>query len=176
MGVKCPYCSTSNTKVIDSRINQTADITRRRRKCPQCDARFTTYERVEELMPVVIKKDGRREPFSRDKVIGGLKMAFLKRPVETAQVEFITRKIEKSIQGFGLKEIPSQTIGKMLMTEIHDIDQVAYVRFASVYKKFKDVEDFVKDIKKRPRPLTQPESLSFSFISKEPEKDSRENS
>tara|TARA_Y100000590_G_scaffold431568_1_gene546482 strand:+ start:752 stop:1147 length:396 start_codon:yes stop_codon:yes gene_type:complete len=131
---------------------------------------------VEELMPVVIKKDGRREPFSRDKVIGGLKMAFLKRPVETAQVEFITRKIEKSIQGFGLKEIPSQTIGKMLMTEIHDIDQVAYVRFASVYKKFKDVEDFVKDIKKRPRPLTQPESLSFSFISKEPEKDSRENS
>ncbi|MBN20914.1 MAG: transcriptional regulator NrdR [Bdellovibrionaceae bacterium] len=174
--MKCPYCSTSNTKVIDSRINQTADITRRRRKCPQCDARFTTYERVEELMPVVIKKDGRREPFSRDKVIGGLKMAFLKRPVETAQVEFITRKIEKSIQGFGLKEIPSQTIGKMLMTEIHDIDQVAYVRFASVYKKFKDVEDFVKDIKKRPRPLTQPESLSFSFISKEPEKDSRENS
>src|ERR1700733_14550614 len=117
--MKCPFCSTLDTKVIDSRLNQIGDITRRRRECPKCEGRFTTYERVEEVMPLVIKKDGRREPYSREKVLAGLKKACQKRTVAMAKIEELVGRIEKEIQNYGQKEIPAHTIGHRVMTELH---------------------------------------------------------
>jgi transcriptional repressor NrdR len=145
--MKCPYCSAPETKVIDSRLNQTADITRRRRECTVCEGRFTTYERVEEVMPVLIKKDGRREPFLREKIFQGIQKACQKRPVTTQQVEAVVLRIEKKIQAFGTKEIPSRTVGEMIMQELPKLDKVAYVRFASVYREFQDLHDFVTELK-----------------------------
>src|SRR5687768_14645029 len=120
--MKCPYCSASDTKVIDSRLNQTSDITRRRRACLRCEGRFTTYERVEEVMPLVIKKDGRREPYDRAKVLSGLEKACQKRAIPTQKVEEAAGKIEKRIQSYGLKEIPTKTVGQMVMAELHKLD------------------------------------------------------
>ena len=148
--MKCPFCSTLDTKVIDSRLNQTGDITRRRRECPKCEGRFTTYERVEEVMPLVIKKDGRREPFARDKVLDGISKACQKRPVTTQKVEELVYQIEKRIQTYGIKELPSKTIGQMVMLELHKLDKVAYVRFASVYREFQDVQEFMAELQEPP--------------------------
>ncbi len=166
--MKCPYCSIPETKVIDSRLNQTADMTRRRRECLECGGRFTTYERIEEVMPNVIKKDGRREAFSRDKIFTGMQKSCQKRPVTTGQIESAVTQIEKTIQSYGLKEIPSNSIGEMLMSALHKLDKVAYVRFASVYREFRDVEEFVADLNQH---LSNPGSfeaeranLSFPFI------------
>src|SRR4051812_18745352 len=106
--MKCPYCSTLDTKVIDSRLNQTGDSTRRRRACPRCEGRFTTYERVEEAMPLIIKKDGRREPYSRDKILGGVEKACQKRNVAHQRLEDVIQGIEKQIQSYGLKEVPAR--------------------------------------------------------------------
>ncbi len=145
--MKCPYCATLDTKVIDSRLNQTGDITRRRRECPHCDARFTTYERVEEVMPMIIKKDGRRETFFRDKILNGIKKACQKRNVPTLKIEEIISRIERQIQSYGLKEMPSKTIGQLVMKELHQVDKVAYVRFSSVYREFRDVDEFVAELK-----------------------------
>jgi len=144
--MKCPFCSTLDTKVIDSRMNQNGDLTRRRRECPKCQGRFTTYERVEEVMPLVVKKDGRREPFLRDKISDGIKKACQKRSVATQKVEELLEQIEKKIQNLGLQEIPTRTIGQMVMEELHPLDKVAYVRFASVYREFRDVDDFVAEL------------------------------
>lgn len=152
------------TKVIDSRYNQTGDITRRRRQCIQCDGRFTTYERVEEVMPAVIKKDGRREPYSRDKILSGLQKACQKRPVTTQQIELVLSQIEKRIQSFGLKEIPAKTIGKMVMGALHRLDKVAYIRFASVYREFQDVEEFLAELKETPSEISDAESMTFPFV------------
>src|SRR5690606_12642936 len=126
---------------------QTGEITRRRRECLRCEGRFTTYERVEEVMPVIIKKDGRRESYTRDKIIGGLRKACQKRPITTPQIEGIVNRIEKKLQSYGLKEVPSRAIGEMIMAELHLLDKVAYVRFASVYREFRDVEEFVAELK-----------------------------
>lgn len=145
--MKCPYCASLDSKVIDSRINQTNDITRRRRECARCTGRFTTYERVEEVMPVIIKKDGRREPYIREKLLSGLRKACQKRPVTTHQVDELVTQIERRIQSYGIKEIPSKTVGQMVMIELHKIDKVAYVRFASVYREFKDVDEFVAELR-----------------------------
>lgn len=142
----CPTCACEDTKVIDSRLNQTGDSTRRRRECPKCGARFTTYERVEEILPWIVKKDGRRETFLRDKLRSGLEKACQKRPVTREQIEEIISRIEKKLAQSGAKEVPSQTLGKMLMKELHGLDAVAYVRFASVYRNFQDVEEFVAEI------------------------------
>lgn len=161
--MKCPFCTNTDTKVIDSRMNQPGDIIRRRRECPHCEGRFTTYERVEELMPAVIKKDGRREAFMRAKILDGINKACQKRSVPVFQIEEMIQKIEKRIQGFGLKEIPSRTIGQMLMNELHDIDKVAYVRFASVYRDFRDVNEFIGELKESPALDTDPQSLTFPF-------------
>ncbi len=150
--MKCPYCSVPETKVIDSRLNQTGDMTRRRRECAECGGRFTTYERIEEVMPNVIKKDGRREPFSRDKVFAGIQKACQKRPVTTQQIDTAVTQIERQIQSYGLKEIPSNSIGEMLMSVLHQLDKVAYVRFASVYREFRDVEEFVADLNREAHP------------------------
>lgn len=169
--MKCPFCSAVDTKVIDSRINQTSDITRRRRECAHCDGRFTTYERVEEVMPVVIKKDGRREPYSREKVLGGVQKACQKRAVTTQKIEELIERIERRIQSYGLKEVPSKTVGHMVMLELNKLDKVAYIRFASVYREFRDVEEFVAELTELREPSLQddPSLPMFPFI--QPEKD-----
>jgi transcriptional repressor NrdR len=169
--MKCPYCNQIDTKVIDSRLNQTADITRRRRECLRCEGRFTTYERVEEVMPAVIKKDGRREPFDREKILGGLRKALQKRPVTTQKVEELVTRIEKRIQSYGLKEIPARNIGQMIMLELHKLDKVAYVRFASVYREFRDVEEFVAELQEPPAAQEDPTLLVFPFASNSPNPD-----
>jgi transcriptional repressor NrdR len=167
--VKCPFCTTLDTKVIDSRINQPGDMIRRRRECPRCEGRFTTYERVEEIMPAVIKKDDRREPFVREKILSGINKACQKRSVPILKIEELLNQIEKRIQSYGLKEIPSRAIGQMVMVELHKLDKVAYVRFSSVYREFRDVEEFVAELQSPP-PTAQndAESLTFPFVSNEP--------
>lgn len=165
--MKCPYCQTTETKVIDSRLNQTSDITRRRRSCPQCEGRFTTYERVEEVMPMIIKKDGRREDFIRGKILGGIEKACQKRSIPTEKIEEIVQRVEKRLQSIGLKEVPSRALGQMIMTELHSLDKVAYIRFASVYREFRDVEEFVaelQDLEGLTMPsLEDPDLLTFPF-------------
>src|SRR3954466_3628596 len=113
--MKCPFCTTLDTKVIDSRLNQTGDLTRRRRECPSCEGRFTTYERVEEIMPLVIKKDGRREAFQREKLLSGVVKSCQKRSIPTERIEDLVTRIEKRVQSYGAKELPSRTLGEMLM-------------------------------------------------------------
>jgi transcriptional repressor NrdR len=169
--MKCPICSTPETKVIDSRLNQTGDMTRRRRECLECGGRFTTYERIEEVMPNVIKKDGRREPFAREKIFMGMQKSCQKRPVTTGQIEAAVTQIEKTIQSYGLKEIPSKSVGEMVMSALHKLDKVAYVRFASVYREFRDVEEFVADLNSQlESPVTftgERSNLSFPFLNEE---------
>lgn len=164
--MKCPYCSEQETKVLESRANQTHDMIRRRRECPVCEGRFTTYEKVEVVMPAIVKKDGRREPYNREKLFNGLSKACQKRPVTTAQIEGIIEKAEKRLQSFGVKEIPSRTLGQMLMLDLLELDKVAYVRFASVYREFKDVEEFVEELKlpiQDSSGLTDGNILEFDF-------------
>ena len=144
--MRCPFCKHRDTRVIDSRLSGDGDTIRRRRACPECDRRFTTYERVEDTVPVVVKKDGRREPFDRAKIIGGLKRACEKRPVSMETIEAIADRIERQAAESGSKEIPSSDIGTALMNELHSIDQVAYVRFASVYRSFKDIDEFMREL------------------------------
>jgi transcriptional repressor NrdR len=170
--MKCPYCSIPETKVIDSRLNQTGDMTRRRRECLECGGRFTTYERIEEVMPNVIKKDGRRESFVREKIFSGIQKACQKRPITTQQIEAAVVAIEKQIQSYGLKEIPAKSVGEMVMNTLHQLDKVAYVRFASVYREFRDVQEFVADLKEKAQSTsekaeTDRETLPFSFLSPE---------
>ena len=167
--MKCPFCTTLDTKVIDSRMNQPGDMIRRRRECPRCEGRFTTYERVEEIMPAVIKKDGRREPFVREKILDGIRKACQKRSVPTLKIEELLLQIEKRIQSYGLKELPSRAIGQMVMVELHKLDKVAYVRFSSVYREFRDVEEFVTELQTPPETTqTDGESMTFPFVATEP--------
>jgi transcriptional repressor NrdR len=123
------------------------EVIRRRRECLGCKRRYTTYERVEEILPMVVKKDGRRESFDRTKVLAGLKKACEKRPISTATIEDVTDRIEKRIQEMGETEIESRIVGEELMKELHQLDQVAYVRFASVYREFKDIDQFMDELK-----------------------------
>jgi transcriptional repressor NrdR len=148
-------------------MNQTGDLIRRRRECPRREGRFTTYERVEEVMPAVIKKDGRREAFAREKIFQGLQKACEKRPVTTNQLEEITTDIQRRISGFGVKEIPTKTIGQMVMAALHRLDKVAYIRFASVYREFNDVQGFVAELKEIPQDVTDQDNLSFPFVAPE---------
>jgi transcriptional repressor NrdR len=145
--VKCPFCDDVEDKVVDSRMAKEGEVIRRRRECLSCKRRYTTYERVEETMPVVVKKDGRREPFDRSKIVSGLKKACEKRPISTATIEAVSDRIEKRIQELGETEIDSPLIGEEVMKELSQLDQVAYVRFASVYREFKDIDQFMDEIK-----------------------------
>lgn len=145
--MKCPFCTDFDNKVVDSRLSGESDVIRRRRECLGCGRRFTTYERVEDIMPMVIKKDDRREPFDRNKILSGLQTACQKRPVPVAVMEEIVERIEKGLQEKGEKEIKSSTIGETVMLELHDLDEVAYVRFASVYRSFKDINEFMDELK-----------------------------
>ncbi|MBI3804955.1 MAG: transcriptional repressor NrdR [Nitrospirae bacterium] len=145
--MQCPFCSHVEDKVVDSRLSKEGEVIRRRRECLHCQRRFTTYERVEEIFPMVIKKDGRREPFDRQKIFAGLKKACEKRPVSIDLLESVVTRIEKKIQERGESEIESRIVGEEVMRQLHGIDQVAYVRFASVYREFKDVGQFLSELK-----------------------------
>jgi transcriptional repressor NrdR len=144
--VKCPFCRDLENKVIDSRLSKEGDVIRRRRECLQCTRRFTTYERAEEALPLVVKKDGRREPFDRMKIVAGLKRACEKRPVGIEAIEGVVDRIERGLQERGEKELPSSAIGEALMRELHGLDKVAYVRFASVYRSFEDIGEFMEEL------------------------------
>jgi transcriptional repressor NrdR len=146
--MKCPFCSHQENKVVDSRISHAGDITRRRRECLSCNSRFTTYERVEELMPLVIKKDNRREEFSREKILEGVRIACRKRRFTALDFEDMVREVELKIQALGVRELGSREIGEFVMATLHARDTVAYIRFASVYREFKDVEDFLTELQK----------------------------
>ncbi len=145
--MRCPFCPASETRVLDSRDSAEGRIIRRRRECESCKRRFTTYERVEELNPLVVKKDGRREAFDRDKLIVGLKKAVEKRPVSVEQLEALVLEIERTLQEAGEKEVKSSAIGTMVMERLSTLDEVAYVRFASVYRSFRDIAEFMDELK-----------------------------
>lgn len=145
--MRCPFCQETDNKVIDSRLSQEGHVIRRRRACLPCTRRFTTYERVEEIMPLVAKKDGRREAFDRDKVLAGLTKAVEKRPVSAEQLEQVVAGIERGLQELGEKEIASKAIGERVMQALQRIDDVAYVRFASVYRSFRDISEFMDELK-----------------------------
>jgi transcriptional repressor NrdR len=145
--MKCPFCAHGENKVIDSRLSKDGDAIRRRRECMGCSKRFTTYEYVEEVLPMVVKKDGRREPFDRMKIRSGIKKACEKRPISTADIERVVDNVERACQEFQDKEIPSSAIGEKIMRELQALDGVAYVRFASVYRQFTDVSDFLEELK-----------------------------
>jgi transcriptional repressor NrdR len=144
--MKCPFCQNLDSKVTDSRLSNESDLIRRRRECEKCERRFTTYERVEEILPMVIKKDGTRQSFDRAKILSGLKRACEKRPISTEDVNQLVRSVEESLQDNEAKEIPSKEIGELVMNGLKGLDHVAYVRFASVYRSFKDINEFMKEL------------------------------
>ncbi|HEY8078284.1 MAG TPA: transcriptional regulator NrdR [Labilithrix sp.] len=144
--MKCPFCTHLESKVTDSRIGTAGDVIRRRRECESCTRRFTTYERVEEVLPLVVKKDGRRETFDRQKVLGGLKRACDKRAVPIARLEQIMESIERDFIESGEKEVTSERIGERVMESLREVDPVAYVRFASVYRQFRDIDELRTEI------------------------------
>jgi transcriptional repressor NrdR len=145
--VKCPFCAQQDNKVIDSRLSKEGQVIRRRRECIGCTRRFTTYERIEEINPLVVKKDGRREVFDRQKIVSGIKLACLKRPVSSEQIDHLVESIERRLQEMGEREVTSSAIGEMVMKFLQDIDDVAYVRFASVYRSFQDIGEFMSELK-----------------------------
>ncbi|MBE3597678.1 MAG: transcriptional repressor NrdR [Limnochordaceae bacterium] len=146
--MKCPYCGEPDTRVVDSRLTEEGAAVRRRRECPGCGRRFTTYERLEEPPLLVVKKDGRREVFSRAKILAGVLKACEKRPIRMDQVEDLVGRVERAVrqQFGGAGEVPSAAIGERVMDELRRLDAVAYVRFASVYREFKDVSGFVAEV------------------------------
>jgi transcriptional repressor NrdR len=144
--MKCPYCDFNGTKVLDSRPANDNKSIRRRRECEKCSRRFTTFETVEETPLVVIKKDGSREEFSRDKILRGLLRACEKRPVSMGQLEIIVSDVEREVRNTALAEVESGVIGELLMELLYPVDEVAYVRFASVYRQFKDINMFLKEL------------------------------
>jgi transcriptional repressor NrdR len=150
--VHCPFCDHGDTQVIDTRASDDGDTIRRRRRCPNCDKRFTTYERIELTMPAVVKKNGSRAEFDRRKLRASLQLALRKRPVGLEQVDAATHRIEDKLLGLGLREVPSERIGELVMRELKRLDKIAYVRFASVYRSFEDVDEFTDAIQEvKPR-------------------------
>ena len=145
--MKCPYCGKENTRVIDSRPTDDSSL-RRRRQCDECGKRFTTYEKVETLPLIVVKKDNNREPYDREKIVAGIVRSCHKRPISMKQINDMVDDIEGQIFNMEEKEIPTTTIGSIVMDKLKDLDEVAYVRFASVYREFKDVNTFMDEIKK----------------------------
>jgi len=145
--MKCPFCGNAENKVIDSRISKDGKAIRRRRECLGCARRFTTYEYVEDILPMVVKKDGRREPFDRIKIRNGVMTACEKRPISMEDMEKIVENVETACQEFQGEEIPSSVIGEKVMAELKVLDGVAYVRFASVYRQFRDVGEFMVELK-----------------------------
>ena len=144
--MKCPFCACPETRVIDSRLGKEGNNIRRRRECGTCERRFTTYERIEEILPMVVKKDGRREPFDRSKIISGIRRACEKRPIPIETIEKLVDKLEMRLQEAAEREVQAKTIGEEVMQSLHDLDEIAYVRFASVYRQFKDINEFMQEL------------------------------
>ncbi len=144
----CPFCGADDTKVIDSRLVAEGDSVRRRRECQTCGERFTTFETAELVMPRIVKRDGSREPFNEDKLLHGLQIALEKRPVGVEQIEAALNRITHRLRSTGERELPSRRVGEEVMTELRELDGVAYVRFASVYRDFQDVSEFQAEIQK----------------------------
>ena len=144
--MRCPYCTEIDNKVIDSRLSKDGRTIRRRRECLGCSRRFTTYEKLEEVLPMVIKKDGRREPFNREKIISGIRKACQKRPVSVPRMEEFVDQLEVYFQELGKKEIDSEEIGEKVISNLKEWDEVAYVRFASVYRQFRDINEFMSEL------------------------------
>ncbi len=145
--MRCPYCGNKNDSVIDSRVSKNASSVRRRRECLRCKRRFTTYEYVEKIPLMIIKKDGRREAFDRQKLINGILKACEKRPVSVERIERLVDDIERKLEKKYDQEVKSKDIGELVMKSLHELDEIAYVRFASVYRQFRDVSQFVKELK-----------------------------
>ena len=145
--MRCPFCKSDNDKVVDSRSAEGGSVIRRRRQCLECDRRYTTYERIEEIPLRVIKKDGSREPFERRKILEGMTKACEKRPVATDAIERVIREIERELADLADREVTSREVGEMVMRKLRDLDQVAYVRFASVYREFKDINQFLEELR-----------------------------
>ncbi len=144
--MRCPYCAYHDSRVLDSRPSEEGSSIRRRRECPRCGRRFTTYERVEVTPLLVVKRDGRREPFDRQKVLGGLMKARGKRPIPTEVLEALAAEVERELRNAGEPEIPSSRIGELVMERLRSVDEVAFVRFASEYRRFQDVESIVEEV------------------------------
>jgi transcriptional repressor NrdR len=145
--MKCPFCANLEDKVVDSRESREGDVIRRRRECLRCERRFTSYERIDEVPYMVVKKDGSRQPFDRQKVVAGLLRACEKRPIPISKLEVIVNQVEKFVQDSRDRERPTQKIGELIMKRLKEIDKVAYVRFASVYLDFKDVSEFMSELR-----------------------------
>ena len=144
--MKCPYCTKINNKVIDSRLSKDGRMIRRRRECLECERRFTTYEKLEDVLPMIVKKDGRREPFNREKIISGIRMACRKRPISMTKIEEFVDALEFYFQELGKKEVDSTDVGERVINKLKEWDEVAYVRFASVYRQFKDINSFKDEL------------------------------
>jgi len=140
--MKCPFCGHADTQVVETRMAEDGDFIRRRRQCAHCEKRFTTYERPDVTFPAVVKKDGRRIDYDRTKLVASFNLALRKRPVSTEQIDSAVERIEEKLLNLGVREIPSSRIGELVMRELKKLDKVAYVRFASVYRSFEDVDDF----------------------------------
>lgn len=146
--MKCPFCGHQEDKVMDSRPSKGGSAIRRRRECLKCEKRFTTYEQIEEILPMVVKRDGRREPFDRMKIVAGVRKAVEKRPVSSEKIEALVDDIETNLMERAAKEINSTEVGEMVIGRLKDLDDVAYVRFASVYRQFKDINAFMDEVKR----------------------------
>ncbi len=144
--MRCPFCGHGEDRVIDSRASNVGDVIRRRRECESCERRFTTYERVEYTVPAIVKKDGRREPFDRQKIIASMSIALSKRPVSSERIAAIADEIERDLALTDAREIPSAAIGEKVMTRLRELDEVGYVRFASVYRSFRDIGEFAAEL------------------------------
>ena len=140
--MRCPFCAHTETQVVDTRVSDEGDFIRRRRQCGHCAKRFTTYERPDVSFPSIVKKDGRRVPYSKPKLQGSLDLALRKRPVSTEQIDAAIERIEEKLLSAGAREVPSSRLGELVMRELKKLDKVAYVRFASVYRSFEDVDEF----------------------------------
>lgn len=153
--MKCPFCGDPNTQVVDTRENEEGDTVRRRRRCPACEKRFTTYERAELQLPQVVKKNGSRTEFQRVKCKASMMLALRKRPVTTESIDLALDRIEEKLAQLGQREVPSERIGELVMRELKKLDNIAYIRFASVYRNFEDVDEFssvIREVKKPQRP------------------------
>ncbi len=146
--MRCPFCGTFENKVIDSRLSQAGEVIRRRRECEGCARRYTTYERVEQALPLVVKKDGRRQPFDREKVLAGLHRSCAKRNISAEALERVANAVQRAVAEQGESEVPSIFVGRLVLEQLQDLDQVAYVRFASVYREFQGVEEFITELER----------------------------
>lgn len=149
--MKCPFCAHLDSKVIDSRVSTAGDVIRRRRECEGCERRFTSRERVEDVLPVVVKKDGVREPFDREKLLHGVRLACNKRPVAMDRIEKFIDELERDLVETEAKEVESKALGERVMKKLRELDEVAYVRFASVYRSFRDIDEFRTELDKMAR-------------------------